>query len=151
MKSTAAISMRHENVGTMRRRGDNSANLFDGCNFRASLFRFVIVPLDDCLNLLLHTVAQVWELLHIRQQQQSHKQHSTTHHIKLRHTAVAPQTLRKQTTPRISQRALTLHYTPLHVPITHVIHNRTSRIQPKRQSPPPPIRSSSHTCPCLPS
>ncbi len=72
MESTAAISMRHENVRTMRRRGDNSANLFDGCNFRESLLRFVIVPLDDCLNLLLHTVAQFFdaELIHTRQQQQ---------------------------------------------------------------------------------
>jgi hypothetical protein len=95
-------------------------------------------------DLLLDSVADaVFEPLpRTRQQHQAHKQHLTTHQGNLRHAAVALQTLRNQTTPHISQLVEPLQHTPLHVPLTRLIRNTTSRIQPRHHSPSPPLKLS---------
>ena len=122
----------------------NNTNLFDGCNFRESLLMFSLVAFSDFNDLLPDSDAHafVGPLPRTRQQHQAHKQHSTTHQVNRRHAAVALQTLRNQTTPHISQRVACLHHTTLHVPLTRLIRNTTSRIQPRPHYPPPPLELS---------
>jgi hypothetical protein len=105
-----------------------------------------VTLLETLRDLPLHSVAHTFVavLLQIRQQHQSRKQLSTTHQRNLRHAAVALQTLSNQTTARISQLVVRLRLTSLHVPLTRITHNSTSRIQAQRHSfpPPPPIQLS---------
>ncbi len=89
--------------------------------------------LQTSRDLPLHIVAHAFvAVLHrTRQQRKARKQYSPTHQRNLRHGAVALQTLRNQTTPRISQLVVTLHHTPSHVPLTYLIRNTTSRTSAK--------------------
>ena len=110
--------MIHRRLVIMQKKAKPTKNLFDGCNLSAPLLRFALVPVGDCFDLLLHSVAyvSVAVLLHTRQQQQSHQQQSCTHQANHRHAAVALQTLRNHTTATISQLVAYLYHTPLHAP-----------------------------------
>jgi hypothetical protein len=110
--------MIHRRLVIMQQKPKPTNDLFDGCNLSAPLLRLVLVPVGECLDLLLHSEAHVdvAVLLHTRQKQQLHQHQSCTHQANLRHTAVALQTLRNHTTASISQLVVPLHHTPLHAP-----------------------------------
>jgi len=91
----------------------NGVYLFDGGDLSKSLFRLVLVALQEGFDILLHSLAHavVVALLPARQKQQSQQQHSSTHHVNLLHAAVALQALSNQTTAHISQIVVPLHHT----------------------------------------
>ncbi len=130
----------------MQKKAKPTNDLFDGCNLSAPLLRFVLVPVGDCLDLLLHSVAHAEiALLITRQEQQSHQQQSCTHQVNLCHAAVVLQTLRNHTTASISQLVVApLHHTPLHVPPPpslpqpHVTPSTAAPLLPSRVRPSSP-------------
>jgi len=77
-----------------------------------------VALLETLRDLPLHSLAHVIviALLPARQKQQSQQQPSSTHHVNLRHAAVALQALSNQTTAHISQIVVPLHHTPSHAP-----------------------------------
>ena len=77
-----------------------------------------VALLETLRDLPLHSLAHAFvvALLPARQKQQSQQQPSSTHHVNLRHAAVALQALSNQTTAHISQIVGTLHHTPSHAP-----------------------------------
>ena len=103
-------------------------------------------------DLPLHSVANAGAaLLRARQnkQQQQQQQPSSTHHVNLRHAAVALQPLSNPTTPNISQTFVApLHHTPSHAPPAPdtLPHSHPHFTHAHTTSSPPPL-----TCPCLPS
>jgi len=73
----------------------NGVYLFDGGDLSKSLFRLVLIALDEDSDGPLHSLAHamVVALLPARQKQQSRQQPSSTHQVNLRHAAVALQAL----------------------------------------------------------
>ena len=103
------------------------------------------VALHEALrDLPLHSVANAGvALLRARQNKQPQQQPSSTHHVNLRHAAVALQPLSNPTTPNIRQTfVVTLHHTPSHAPpapdtLPHP-HPHFTHARAKRQAPPTP-------------
>ena len=74
-----------------------------------------VALLETSGDLPLHSLAHAF-LLPAHQKQQSQQQPSSTHHVNLRHAAVALQALSNQTAAHISQIVAALHHTPSHAP-----------------------------------
>ena len=95
-------------------------------------------------DLPLHSVTNAGAvLLRARQNKQQQQQPSSTHHLNLRHAAVALQPLSNRTTPNISQTLVALlHHTPSHAPpapdtLPHS-HPHFTHVHTTSTSPPPP-------------
>ena len=111
-----------------------------------------VALLETLGDLPLHSLAHAFVvvLLPARQKQQSQQQPSSTHHVNLRHAAVALQALSNQTTANISQSVEPLHHTPSHAPpapgikvtFTSALHACLHHVTPPPRAP--------LTCPCLP-
>jgi len=110
-----------------------------------------VALLETLRDLPLHSLAHAFVavLIPARQKQQSQQQPSSTHHVNLRHAAVALQALSNQTTAHISQIVTTLHHRPSHEPpAPNILQHSHLHLTLARHhvTSPPPL-----TCPCLPS
>jgi len=92
----------------------NGIYLFDGGDLSKSLFRLVLIALAKGHDIPLDSLAHAFvvPLLPTRQNNNHNNQPSSTHHVNLRHAAVALQALSNQTTAHISQIVALLHHMP---------------------------------------